>query len=193
LAVKVNTSSFKGNNVTVKKVPWKDIYFIDGTATFTQSDSTIKNAFTIVQKDANQTIFIKWDLNNYNMMLLTNWNINFEGNCKTNQEVKWIFYAWGNLIRGGVNRNINPNSNDRCTEWWLRVKWVLIWNNFDWLMNSSRSHLNDWFQKSSNEEKKQSVMNWASVLIEYSPTIFTKSTMPPGAEDFTTALSIYKN
>jgi hypothetical protein len=36
-------------------------------------------------------------------------------------------------------------------------------------------------------------MNWASVLIEYSPSIFTKSTMPPGAEYFTTALTVYKN
>jgi hypothetical protein len=36
-------------------------------------------------------------------------------------------------------------------------------------------------------------MNGASVIIEYAPSVFTKATMPPGAEDFTTALSIYKN
>jgi hypothetical protein len=36
-------------------------------------------------------------------------------------------------------------------------------------------------------------MDGASVLIEYSPSVFTKGSMPPGAEDFTTALSIYKD
>ena len=57
------------------------------------------------------------------------------------------------------------------------------------MMNNSRSNLNNWFYA---VDKKWVVMNWASVLIEYSPSVFTKSSMPPGAEDFTTALSIYK-
>lgn len=61
-------------------------------------------------------------------------------------------------------------------------------------MNASRSHLNDWFnRKNDSDGGKSVVMNWASVVIEYSPTVFTTATMPPGAEDFTTALSIYKN
>ena len=59
-------------------------------------------------------------------------------------------------------------------------------------MNNSRSHLENWFKTQENQKWRE-VMNWASVVIEYSPSIFTKSTMPPGAEDFTTALSIYKN
>ena len=57
-------------------------------------------------------------------------------------------------------------------------------------MKDSRSHLEGWFGTSN---KTTEVMNWWSVVIEYSPSIFTKGTMPPGAEDFTTALSIYKN
>ena len=59
-------------------------------------------------------------------------------------------------------------------------------------MNNSRSNLNGWFY-ATNDEKKRVVMDGASVLIEYSPSVFTTSTMPPGAEYFTTALSIYKN
>jgi hypothetical protein len=35
-------------------------------------------------------------------------------------------------------------------------------------------------------------MNGASLLIEYSPSIFTKATMPLGAEEFTTALEVYR-
>jgi hypothetical protein len=57
-------------------------------------------------------------------------------------------------------------------------------------MRKSRSNLNNWFGSS---QKKNIVMNGASVLIEYAPSVFTKGSMPPGAEDFTTALSIYKN
>ena len=56
-------------------------------------------------------------------------------------------------------------------------------------MNDSRSNLNWWF----DDKSARTVMNWASVLIEYSPSVFTKATMPPGAEDFTTALDVYKN
>jgi hypothetical protein len=60
------------------------------------------------------------------------------------------------------------------------------------MMNNSRSNLNNWFYATTDTAKKNLVMNGASVLIEYSPSIFTVATMPPGAEDFTTALTIYK-
>ena len=62
-------------------------------------------------------------------------------------------------------------------------------------MKKSRSNINDWFYVKANgtqEQRRKMIMDGASVLIEYSPSIFTKSTMPPGAEDFVSALSIYK-
>ena len=65
----------------------------------------------------------------------------------------------------------------------------MIWNWLKGVMENSRSNLNGWHKSKT----AKTVMNWASVLIEYSPSVFTKSTMPPGAEDFTTALSIYKD
>ena len=185
LAVKVDTNKFWNGDITVKKVPWKDIYFIDGNATFKQSSNTINKPFTIVQTRWNTTI--NGNLQ-HNMMLLTEWNIIFNGNCTSQQKVKWIFYAGGNLIRSGIEKNTKTDKGVWCTKGWLYVQWVLIWDNFDNLMKASRSNLNDWF----NDKSAKTVMNWASVLIEYSPSIFTKSTMPPGAEDFTTALSIYK-
>ena len=190
LAVKLDTNKFWGN-VSVKKVPWKDIYFIEWNATFTQTKSTIEKPFTIVQTQGDVTI--KGNLK-HNMMLLTNWSITFEWSCTSDQTVKWIFYAWGNLYRKDVKKNDDTTHNYWCTDGWLHVKWVLIWKGFDNLMNGSRSHLNDWFDRKNDKDGwKSVVMNWASVLIEYSPSIFSKSTMPPGAEDFTTALSIYKN
>ena len=61
-------------------------------------------------------------------------------------------------------------------------------------MIRSRSHLEGWFENGKGSPNARNmIMNWASVLIEYSPSVFTRSTMPPGAEEFTTALSIYKN
>ena len=186
LAVKVNTEKF-WKNVAVKKVPWKNIYFLSGNAEFKEGKSDT-NPFTIVQ--TKWSVTIKWDVQ-HNMMLLTNWNITFSWDCTTTQKVKWIFYAWWSLIRGWVEKNTYLRHDYWCDEWWLQVRWVLIWKNFNDLMNNSRSSLNSWFKEGTN--KRKAVMNWASVLIEYSPSIFTKSTMPPGAEDFTTALSVYKN
>jgi hypothetical protein len=185
--VKLWNDSFL-NWTSVRKVPWKNIYFVDGDLKVKWGQS-IKTPFTIVQTNAEKTVTIVWNVQ-HNMMLLTNWNIKFEWNdCTEDQTVKWIFYAKGKLSRSKQYRNDVSTKNVWCTHGWLHVKWVLIWNNFDKLMKASRSHLNDRFKE---ENKKKSVMNWASVLIEYSPSIFTKSTMPPGAEDFTTALSIYK-
>ncbi|MDR2541053.1 MAG: hypothetical protein LBD11_04675 [Candidatus Peribacteria bacterium] len=60
-----------------------------------------------------------------------------------------------------------------------------------------RSELNQWFrsrasQNQSATDRRNYIMNGAAVLIEYAPSVFTKSTMPPGAEEFTTALSVYR-
>ena len=191
LAVSVNVwnSSFlEWNNI--KKVPWKSIYFVKGNITIKWNNQSIDKPFTIVQTEGKTTI--KWNVK-HNMMLLTNGDIVFQwNNCTEDQTVKWIFYAAGNLSRAIKYRNNKSDATTWCTKGWLHVQWVLIGNGFEGLMNNSRSHLNDWFDKDSLAEKKQSVMNGASVLIEYSPSIFTKSTMPPGAEDFTTALTIYK-
>ena len=186
LAVKVRSDKF-WNEVTVKKVPWKDIYFLDGNVTFSSNTNTINKPFTIVQTRWNVTI--KWNVQ-HNMMLLTNGNITFNWSCETTQTVKWIFYAWWSLTRSWVRKNNDLNNTFWCDEWWLQVKWVLVWNGLDGLMRNSRSSLTKWF---GTDKKALAVMNWASVLIEYSPSVFTKSTMPPGAEDFTTALSVYKN
>jgi len=189
LAVKVDISrsKFLSSDVEVKKVPGKHIYFVNGDITVKWWSKNIETPFTIVQTSG-KTI-ISGDVS-HNMMLLTRWNITFEWDCTTNQDVKWIFYAQWNLNREWVSKNNNINNTVRCTQWWLNIKWVLIWNNFKNLMKDSRSHLEGWFEASN---KTTEVMNWWSVVIEYSPSIFTKGTMPPGAEDFTTALSIYKN
>lgn len=191
LAVKVNlwNNSFL-EWTDVRKVPWKNIYFVSGSLTVKWWTQSIKTPFTIVQTSDNANVTISWNVQ-HNMMLLTNWNIIFKWDCESDQTVKWIFYAKGKLNRYAKARNENIDTSVWCTNGWLHVRWVLIWSNFDKLMDNSRSNINDRFI-GQESKRKEYVMNWASVLIEYSPSIFSKSTMPPGAEDFTTALSIYK-
>jgi hypothetical protein len=175
----------------LKKVPGKNIYFTDKNICLWSECNAIKldKPTTIVQMGWDAEI--KWDVNTDNLMLLTRWTIKFTDSysCRHRQVVKWIFYAEKWIIRTPVQKNKYINSSERCTEWWLTIKWVLIWDWLQKVMENSRSNLNNWH----HSKTAQTVMNWASVLIEYSPSVFTKSTMPPGAEDFTTALSIYKD
>lgn len=181
----------------LKKVPGKNIYFVSKSIPCLWSSDCPKTIdlskpTTIVQTQGDTTI--KWNLDS-NLMLLTNWQIKFDGSnsCTKRQVVKWIFYSALKPVgikRVNVQKNTSLSNSTRCTEGWLMVKWVLIWRWLDWVMNNSRSNLNWWFKTT---DKKSVVMNWASVIIEYSPSVFTKGTMPPGAEDFTTALSIYKD
>ena len=179
----------------LKKVPWKNIYFVDKDIKLLCDGETVKidKPVTFVQTQWNTTICGDID---YNMMLLTNWSIRFTdaNSCNHRQTVKWILYASGWIYRDLVKKNTKSRINEskRCTEWWLTIKWVLIWRWLQWVMDNSRSNLNNWFSATTKELKTKTIMNWASVIIEYSPSVFTKSSMPPGAEDFTTALSIYK-
>ena len=182
-----------------KKLPWKNIYFIekDLHLWWEQSDIPLNKPVTIVQISWNT--IISWNVDQ-NIMLLTKGTITFAdvNSCnptkpQNRQVVKWIFYAEKLLKRSWVLKNKDLNAERRCTEWWLTIKWVVIWRWLNQMMENSRSNLNDRFNKKNNiDGGKSVVMNWASVLIEYSPSIFATSTMPPGAEEFATALSIYK-
>ena len=179
----------------LKKVPGKNIYFVNGPICLWSECNVIKldKPTTIVQIDWSAEI--KWDVNTDNLMLLTKWKIKFSdpNSCTQRQIVKWIFYEEKWIERELVTKNkpdrVKKQGAKRCTEWWLTIKWVLIWDWLEQMMEYSRSNLNGWHKSKT----AQTVMNGASVLIEYSPSVFTKGSMPPGAEDFTTALSIYKD
>ena len=192
LAVNVSSSNLTKSNpwVTIKKVPGKSIYFVEWDNITINWKKDINNPFTIV---TDWKVTISWDVK-YNMMVLAK-DIAFKWNCTSNQKVKWIYYAKGSLSREWIVKNTR-SATTWCSEWGLHIQWVLIWDKFEDLMTASRSNINNWFAIKNYEDKanerRKIIMNWASVLIEYSPSIFTKSTMPPGAEDFTTALSIYK-
>ncbi|GHV23423.1 hypothetical protein FACS189428_6910 [Clostridia bacterium] len=211
LAVKVNSSLF--GSTDVKKVPGKDIYFVNGNITidgfrFTYDVSKTKKTetkgtnsiydrpFTIVQTVGNTTI--KGNLN-HNMMLLTNGAITFDGsnNCNDAQVVKGIFYAGMDFKSANVAKNDRLNNTDRCIGGNLHIKGIAIGKGLDNVAANRRSELNQWFRSRSSQDqsatdRRNYIMNGAAVLIEYATSVFTKATMPPGAEEFTTALAVYR-
>jgi len=214
LALPVNGSLF--GSTQVSKVPGRDVYFVDGDLniegfwydydpsktkkTEVKGNSAVYDRpFTIFQTKGNTTI--KGNLN-HNMMLLTNGDIIFDGekNCNDAQVVKGIFYtSKGEFKSKGVKelRNDKLDRPNRCIGGNLHVKGILIGNGLQNVMVDRRSELNQWFTAPGTptqdaETRRGYIMNGAAVLIEYAPSVFTTSTMPPGAEEFTTALEVYR-
>jgi hypothetical protein len=63
------------------------------------------------------------------------------------------------------------------------------------LWQNKRSNLSSWFRISWSEEsqriqRRNMIFNGASVLIEYSPELWQQ--LPPGADEFTKMLEVYK-
>jgi hypothetical protein len=214
LAVKVNTSSVKnlfGWNTnwieSVSKVPNQPIYFVKwnwGTLTLSQSKTSNKTAaYTIFVENAN--VEIVWKFLQY-AMIITDWTISFKDNAWDSKDrctewwqvVQWIFVALKGFKESTPSLiNINENQ-ERCARWGLHVKWVLIWSNIENLIKNRRSQLNSWFnvnyvwwtpQKIRTDRKKK-IMEWAALLIEYSPELW--KSLPPWADIFTESLQVYR-
>ena len=194
------------------KVSWKSIYFtnkkdiyIDGNW---DNGSLIKMTnvpFTLVATDPNAVIRIRGNLYS-NAMIMTKGKIVFDaqGACNGNKDssgkvsyghawqmVKWIFYAGQGFESKNDMKNINVSNSDWCNYWNLHIKGVAIWD-LTKVVNERRSELYTWFREKSDtpEAKRDVVLNWASVLVEYSPDLWWS--LPPGAEEFNTALEVYR-
>ncbi|MDR2190440.1 MAG: hypothetical protein LBP53_04560 [Candidatus Peribacteria bacterium] len=199
LAVKVNSTTLGtvANGVSVKKVPGKNIYFVDGNLKIEGTNTVYNKPFTIIQTIGDTTI--KGNLH-HNMMLLTNGKITFDGSasCTATQTLKGIYYAKGGFYSINVSFNNNLNNPSRCTKGNLHIKGIAIGDGLiNNVMANRRSELNQWFTCKSpttqcQTQRRNYIMNGAALLIEYSPSIFTTATMPPGAEEFTKALEVYK-
>lgn len=115
--------------------------------------------------------------------------------CPAPQVVKGIFVT----DEGFVGRTPALKNDDltlnRCTYGNLQVKGILIGNGVENIVESRRSHLNQWFSKvgsnaSDLAARRNDIFNGAALLIEYSPSLW--SALPPGASEFTKVLDIYK-
>ena len=154
-----------------------------------------------------------------NAMIMTKWNIIFDaegfkadngwnatacnGNIKKYghawQMVRWIFYAGKWFLSEHDKSNTEKSNKEWCNYGNLHIKWIAIWDLSNVVQNR-RSELYTWFYDWCDEKdaskstkcknRRDVVLNWASVLIEYNPDLWWN--LPPGAEDFNKALEIYR-
>jgi hypothetical protein len=185
----------------IRKVAWKDLYLIDWTEEFVlpSSELNLDSSFTLI---ATSGADIRITNNIYvNMMLITEWRIIFDAINACNPDREWkvvkywkagqmvqgIFYAWSWYF------SINDTYNERnsvahkpkydiwCNYGNLHIKWVVV-GKLDKVIQKRRSELYTWFSAWSDKEKRDVVLNWASVQVEYNPNLLWK--LPPGAEEF---------
>lgn len=194
----------KGN---LKKVPGKSIYFVEGDQKIDLQAMGIATdkPFTLIAKKG-ADILIKGSLYS-NAMIMTKGKIIFdaEGACNgdlknyghAGQMVKGIFYAGDGFESSGHGNLKNTadklSKSERCNYGNLHIKGVAI-GDLKEVVDNRRSELYTWFKWNgggkSPEEKRDIVINGASVLVEYNPSL--RGNLPPGAEEFNKALSVYR-
>ncbi len=204
---KINGKTLKaifGSNITqVKKVPNQSIYFIKWKGTLVLKQENIQNftsAYTIVVEWMD--VEIEWNVLQYAMVVTDKkmsfkdaWEDSKKRCVKWWQVVQWIYVALSWFNAGELLRNTDENEY-RCAWGWLHVKWVLIWDGIENVMNSRRSQLNSRFTVTNTStqavlrQRRQKIIEWAAVLIEYSPDLW--KTLPPWAEIFTESLEVYR-
>ena len=194
----------KGN---LRKVPGKSIYFVEGDQQIDLQAMGIATdkPFTLIAKNG-ADILIKGSLYS-NAMIMTKGKIIFdaEGACNgdlknyghAGQMVKGIFYA-GNGFESSGHENLKNTADklsksERCNYGNLHIKGVAI-GDLSHVVKNRRSELYTWFKWNgggkSPAEKRDIVINGASVLVEYNPSL--RGNLPPGAEEFNKALAVYR-
>ena len=191
----------------LSKVPGKAIYLVSGKEINLKnliSDSS--KPFTLIATDPSANITIKGDLNT-NAMIMTQGTITFDASNSCNggdrksghagQIVKGIFYA-GDGFKSSGDANLKNtyeklSDGDRCNYGNLHIKGVAIGDLSD-VVKARRSELYTWFQGNGGGkdggEKVQKIINGASVLVDYNPTL--RGNLPPGANEFNKALAVYR-
>ena len=192
----------------LSKVPWKSIYLVSGKQI--NLDGLISNVskpFTLIATHPDANISINGDVS-VNAMIMTQWTITFDASKSCNdgggrkwghagQIVRWIYYAgdWFKSSWHGALKNTKDNLDTWkwCNYGNLHIKWVAIWDLSE-VVKTRRSELYTWFKwvdwGKSWGEKKNIVINGASVLVEYNPDLW--GNLPPGAGEFNKVLEVYR-
>ena len=191
----------------LSKVPGKAIYFYEGKQEEINAllKNETKHPFTLIASKG-QNLTIKGDLDT-NAMIMTQGTITFDATNACNgkldrkghagQIVKGIFYA-GAGFQSSEHDNLKNtyeklSKGDRCNYGNLHIKGVAIGDLSD-VVKARRSELYTWFQGNgggtAGGEKVQKIINGASVLVDYNPTL--RGNLPPGANEFNKALAVYR-
>ena len=180
--------------------------------------TNVQKPYTLIALSDKINIRIKWSLYS-NAMIMTKGNIIFDAEgftidnnwaptaCNGNinkywhawQMVKWIFYAGKWFLSDGHKFNNQKSNKEWCNYGNLHIKWVAI-GDLSNVVKNRRSELYTWFHDwcdtktpstdSKCNSRRDVVLNWASVLVEYNPDLW--GNLPPGAEDFNKALEVYR-
>lgn len=191
----------------LSKVPGKAIYFYEGKQEEINAllKNETKHPFTLIASKG-QNLTIKGDLDT-NAMIMTQGTITFDATNACNgkldrkghagQIVKGIFYA-GAGFQSSEHDNLKNtyeklSKGDRCNYGNLHIKGVAI-GDLSGVVKARRSELYTWFQGNGGGtdggEKVQKIINGASVLVDYNPTL--RGNLPPGANEFNKALAVYR-
>ena len=192
----------------LSKVPWKSIYLVsEKQINLDGLISNVSKPFTLIATHPDANISINGDVS-VNAMIMTQWTITFDASKSCNdgggrkwghagQIVRWIYYAgsWFNSSWDGALKNIEKNLDTWkwCNYGNLHIKWVAIWD-LSKVVAARRSELYTWFKWTGWgkvwTEKKDIVINGASVLVEYNPDLW--GNLPPGANEFNKVLEVYR-
>ena len=191
----------------LSKVPGKSIYLVSGKEINLETlISDYSKPFTLIATKPDAKIIIKENLNT-NAMIMTQWTITFDATKACNgkldrkgyagQIVKGIFYAGAGFKSSNHDNLKNTyeklSKGERCNYGNLHIKGVAI-GDLSEVVKARRSELYTWFQGNGGGkdggEKVQKIINGASVLVDYNPTL--RGNLPPGANEFNKALAVYR-
>ncbi len=191
----------------LSKVPGKSIYLVSGKEINLETlISDYSKPFTLIATKPDAKIIIKENLNT-NAMIMTQWTITFDATNACNgkldkkghagQIVKGIFYAGAGFKSSEHDKLKNTyeklSKGERCNYGNLHIKGVAI-GDLSKVVSARRSELYTWFQGNGGGkdggEKVQKIINGASVLVDYNPTL--RGNLPPGANEFNKALAVYR-
>jgi hypothetical protein len=200
----INTLFSNAWQIKVSKVPWQQIYIFESqwASRITLKEMTwFTKPFTMIIDGMD--LVVQGSITNANGMFLVKWGkISFQepssNACATRQVVNGVFITdqWFGINDPQLLVN-NTFGKPWCNEGGLTVRWVLVGQNINALVNQRRSHLNTWFQINNpnnpaamRAERRNKIFDWAALLIEYNPAL--RNSMPPGMSEFTQVLDVYK-
>lgn len=182
---------------SIKKVPWSNIFVIEWDVTYTHNE--LLWVATIIVKNGDLVIDGSvWD---NIMFIVPDWTISFRDTECTRQIVRGILIAWDwfEALEEDEGQINNDRDKERCSQWWLTIEWVMVWNNIESLVESKRSNLNHWFtfedenfgnDESERKERRNEILYWASLLVKYNSSLWAQ--LPPWWNEVVQTLSIDK-
>ncbi len=168
-----------------KKIPTQEVYVIKKWFTLTHYGKKPFNDWkptTIVLQWPGE-IVIKWSLPGNVLLVAPEWTVLLENtDCDHTDTIEATIVALAIKSKlQVVNPNTSISDSERCIDWKLVVKWVVVTentNSMEQIRDVRRSTLNNWFD--GKNSKTEHIYAWAAFRIDTRP--WTRSALPPLAK-----------